>query len=38
MPIIPALERCLVVGKEIFDVIDRDPEIGSNLETMEAVD
>ena len=38
MPILPALERCRVVGKEIFDVIERDPQIGSHEETENAVE
>ena len=38
MPIIPALERCRIVAKEIFDVIERDPWIGSHEETENAVE
>ena len=38
MPIIPAIQRVGVVGKEVFDVIDRDPAIGSREETKQAVD
>ena len=27
LPIIPAIDRALVVGKKVFDLIDRQPEI-----------
>ena len=38
MPAIPALARLSIVGKEIFDVIERDPQIGSQAEAENTVD
>ena len=38
MPAIPALARISIVGKEIFDVIERDPQIGGHVETENTVD
>ena len=38
MPAIPSLARISIVGKEIFDVIERDPQIGSHAEAENTVE
>ena len=37
MPVLPSLARIGICSKEIFDVIDRDPEIGNKNEKSETV-
>ena len=37
MPVLPSLARISVCGKEIFDVIDRDPAIGSKSEAKDNI-